>query len=331
MTFFVGVAPRVIADAIATARASRAGAWDHIDRDRDRRATRAERRADRAERWAKAWADRRRARHQRAGGDGNYRPGARECGRDVYHGMWEDLLERRNARRSARPPYEYDPNRPKWHERVDGAVLDKVKRAREKWGQHRGEVPPPVPWAGPPDAAPETSPHPAPSADVPPGTWTVGDNGERVELDQPSKPVPNPTDNPEEKAMTAPTQTPAGDAATEVTNNETARQAFTNMKGAAAEAADALAVLEVAKAKLAAAANSLADGVDATRFDATATSAAHEAADAINVGTLAEWSERFDTAGTAAQSGLTALDRYLDAEDLVASEGVDAQTLEPTR
>lgn len=127
------------------------------------------------------------------------------------------------------------------------------------------------------------------------------------------------------------TQPASAAAATEVNNNESAREAFTAMQAAAKEAADALAVLEAAKAKMQAAANSLADGVDATAFDATATAAAHEAADVINVGDLAEWSEKFDVVDAAAANGLAALDKYRDAEDLVANEAVDGRTLEPTR
>jgi len=150
----------------------------------------------------------------------------------------------------------------------------------------------------------------------------------------PDEPLPvpeQPAEPPKEtEPMTAPTQ-PAQSAATEVNNNESAREAFTTMQTAAKEAADALAVLEAAKAKMQAAANSLADGVDATAFDASATAAAHEAADVINVGDLAEWSEKFDVVDAAATNGLAALDKYRDAEDLVANEAVDGRTLEPTR
>jgi hypothetical protein len=116
--------------------------------------------------------------------------------------------------------------------------------------------------------------------------------------------------------------------ATEVNNNEDARIALAAMKSAAAEAAEALAALEVAKAKLADAANGTLEGMSGKRFDSTASTAAAEAADAINVGDLAEWSEKFDTVESAADRGLSALDKYLDAEDLVSANNVDASTLQ---
>lgn len=121
--------------------------------------------------------------------------------------------------------------------------------------------------------------------------------------------------------MTAP-------AATEVNNNEDARIALGAMASAAAEAAEALAALEAAKAKLAAAVNGTLEGMSGMRFDSGATQAAAEAADAINVGDLAEWSEKFDIVEQSAKRALRALAKYLDAEDLVSSNRVDAATLQ---
>lgn len=114
-------------DAITTARASKAGQWDWLSQDRERRA--ASRQA-----WAKAWAERRRRRHEAAGGDGEFRPGARQYAKDLYHGYWEDRLERRTAKRAARPEYVYDPDRPSLAQRFDGAVLAKVERLRKSRG-----------------------------------------------------------------------------------------------------------------------------------------------------------------------------------------------------
>lgn len=116
----------------------------------------------------------------------------------------------------------------------------------------------------------------------------------------------------------------------EIDTNEDARRAFAAMAAAAAEANDAIAALEAAKAKMAAAANGTADGMTAKAFDADATTAAGDAADAINVGTLADWSEKVDTVLAAAERGIRALDKYLDAEDAVASNNIDASTLAST-
>lgn len=117
-------------------------------------------------------------------------------------------------------------------------------------------------------------------------------------------------------------------ATTEVYNNEDARIALGAVANAAAEAQDALGVLEAAKAKLQAAANGTLEGMSGKRFDSQATTSAAAAADAINVGDLAEWSEKFDTAEAEATNGLRALDKYLDAEELVSANNVDATTLQ---
>lgn len=127
-TSWVMVAPRVIADAIATNRMSKAGEFDLLDKERERRDSRAQRRAD-------AWAKLRAKRHRQAGGDGNYRPGFGAYLDDVYHGYWEDQLEKRQAKRAARPAYEYNPDAPKWHEKLDAAILAKVKGIRAKTGR----------------------------------------------------------------------------------------------------------------------------------------------------------------------------------------------------
>jgi hypothetical protein len=127
-TSWVMVAPRVIADAIATNRMSKAGEFDLLDKERERR-------SDRAQRRAEAWAKLRAKRNRQAGGDGNYRPGLAAYLGDVYHGYWEDQLEKRQAKRAARPDYVYDPDAPRWHEKLDAAILAKVEGLRAKTGR----------------------------------------------------------------------------------------------------------------------------------------------------------------------------------------------------
>lgn len=119
-----------------------------------------------------------------------------------------------------------------------------------------------------------------------------------------------------------------GYESSEVNTNEEARRAFARMKDAAARGADALAALEEARAAIAASAQGLADGMSAKRFDQGATAAANEAVDAINLGTVAGWSEQLDTVQAAASKGLSDLDKYRDSEELVAAEQVDTSTLD---
>jgi hypothetical protein len=131
-TSWLVVAPKVIADAVATMRASKAGAWDTIDKQRDRKDKRS---ASRREAMSKAWATTRAARNKRAGGTGKYRPGASAYLGDLYHGFWEDKLEKRQVNRAARPAYEYDPNKPKLRDRFDAKLAGKVAGLRERSGR----------------------------------------------------------------------------------------------------------------------------------------------------------------------------------------------------
>ncbi|MEU7978275.1 hypothetical protein AB0B63_07055 [Micromonospora sp. NPDC049081] len=118
--------PTAVSDFVTTMRASKAGQWDLIDKDRDRRAARAEARR-------KAIADLRARRNRQAGGDGTYRPGLAAYLADVYHGLWEDQLEARRVKRANRPPIGPDGSRPTPGV-VDRAVESKVRRQREKTG-----------------------------------------------------------------------------------------------------------------------------------------------------------------------------------------------------
>jgi hypothetical protein len=331
------VTVRVVADAIATARAAKAGQWDLIDRDRQRRASR-------TERWTAAWDAVRKRRHRQAGGSGEYRPGFGAYASDVYHGFWEDQLAKRQAKRAARPEYVPDPDRRPWHERFDAAVLAKVEQLRAAWRQRQQGA-----AAEPPEQPTET---PAEPVAHEPGTWTVDADGERVPLapsedSRPVEPEPQPgtasepadrnptseaTENEpkQEEPMTAPTTTPAAATATEVQTNEDARRNFEAMADAAAEAAEALVALEIARAKMAACAQGTADGMSAKAFDAGATSAANEAVDAIGLDTLGGWAEKIDAVRGAADKGRAQLEKYRDAEAQVAEERIDPTTLAAT-
>lgn len=122
--------PGVVADAVTTLKAAKAGEWGLIDKQRDRKAALA---SARREAVARAWKATRARRNRQAGGTGEYRPGLGAYLSDVYHGLWEDQLEKRHAKRAARPPVGPDGQRAP-EGRIDAAVRRKVQASREKRG-----------------------------------------------------------------------------------------------------------------------------------------------------------------------------------------------------
>lgn len=130
MSLWAMTIPGVVADAVTTLKAAKAGEWKLIDKQRDRKATLA---AARREALARAWQATRARRNRQAGGTGEYRPGMGAYLSDVYHGLWEDKLEKRRAKRAARPPVGPDGRRAPMG-RIDAAVQRKVQASREKRG-----------------------------------------------------------------------------------------------------------------------------------------------------------------------------------------------------
>ena len=92
--------------------------------------------------------------------------------------------------------------------------------------------------------------------------------------------------------------------------------------------AEAAEMGERARQMIAAAATATVDGVSVKRFDPTAAAAAAAIADGVSVETLSRWSELADNASSAALAGLQSLEQYRDAEDLIATNGVDGSTLD---
>jgi hypothetical protein len=273
---------------------------------------------------------------------GEHSGAARAYFANVWADAWLDADERRKAKRAARGPVTYDPDRPKWHQRVDNYVNGKLAALRGSYDrlaeQHRAE---------------QKQPDPAVD-DLPPGSWTVGPDGEPVRLTEPeaeqetekeevmadgeghqgeqpytSADVPRPGKPAGGATRTTGNGATAGQAA-EVNTNEDARRAFQAMDKAAARLAEAAALAESARAELAALATAGADGMAAKAFDAAATQAAVEAVDTVSLGTLSDWSAAADACGAAARRGLASLDKYRDSEDLVATEQVDPTTLAAT-
>ncbi|MET8278308.1 hypothetical protein [Micromonospora sp. NPDC005174] len=171
LALWVKVGAETAGDLVTTLRASKAGEWSLIDKQRDRKAAKSQ---SRREAMSKAWQATRSARNRKAGGTGQYRPGMAAYLGDVYHGVWEDQLEKRKAKRAARPQVGPDGKRPA-PSRMDRAVEGKVDAQRAKTGytgrikqagrllidpvgenrQSSGVMPPPA------------SPPPAPAADGP--------------------------------------------------------------------------------------------------------------------------------------------------------------------
>lgn len=121
--FKVGV--KATADGYATMKAAGSGKFDFIDADRQRK-------ADTRHKLAAAWAERRKLRAEQAGdATGAYRPGVKEYASDLYHGFWEDRLDRRSKTRAGRPEWQYDPDAKPWHVRFDEAVIAKGRELRE--------------------------------------------------------------------------------------------------------------------------------------------------------------------------------------------------------
>ena len=126
LALWVKTGAAVLADTVTTLRASKAGEWGLIDKQRDRKAAASK---SRREAFGKAWQATRARRSKKAGGDGTYRPGMSAYLGDVYHGVWEDALEARKAKRAARPPVGPDGKRP-MAARVDAAVERRVQQRR---------------------------------------------------------------------------------------------------------------------------------------------------------------------------------------------------------
>ncbi|MGA3562655.1 hypothetical protein [Melissospora conviva] len=131
VALWVKAIPAAVADAVTMMRASKAGEWGLISDNWKRRDARKEARR-------KAWQDVRANRSRKAGGDGTYRPGVGAYMSDVYHGLWEDQLEKRAAVRAARPPVGPDGRRPgqtSFADRLDERITTKVQGLREKTGR----------------------------------------------------------------------------------------------------------------------------------------------------------------------------------------------------
>jgi hypothetical protein len=115
----------------------------------------------------------------------------------------------------------------------------------------------------------------------------------------------------------------------EITGNEALRSNLKEMQAGAKELADAMALAEAARAKILAASAASSDGVNGNvKFDASAVAAVNDINDNISPTTLSDWAQMADNVDASASAGLTALEKYVDSEALVAETGVSGKTLE---
>lgn len=147
---------------------------------------------------------------------------------------------------------------------------------------------------------------------------------QQADSQSPTPEVPEPNEG--DTTMTTPTTTAT--AAGDVHNNEDARRVFEAQIAAAAEASEALAVYEAAQRKLDVAATSGLDGLNGRRFDVQAQAAQANAADLLPASDMSQADAAIEGIRAAAESGLQALEKYRDSEDLVNSNNVDGRTLE---
>lgn len=295
---FIMVVPGGVADGIAAVRAAWTNDQKYLREDQARRRARTQRIAD-------AWSHRRAARSLNAGGDGTYRPGAWAYLRDIYHGFFEARLEKSQAKRGT--------------VNDDSALARKVEQLRsERDASLHDEPHVDVPDTARPDPEPEPQRPPEPEAPV----------AQVIPL-RPLTPYrPHQiTPEPQRPAEAAPTEGVPAVTTAEVMNNEGARANFAEMQAGAAQLAEAASLAEAARSRIAAAAAANADAMSGMAFDSGATAAAADISDIVSDATLTAWCGKADEVGGIAAAGISHLDKYLDAEDVVASNGVDTRTL----
>lgn len=302
LVVIVGVlttASRSLVDTSSAAKAASAGQWATLEKIQGRRW---------GQRFADAFEGRHKARHKQAGGnDGDFRPGAKAYFNDLYHAFWERRLEVAKAKRDAREPYVYDPSR---RGRYWRALVDKVNQLRAKVGR------PPVDKVS--ERGTEGSKR-QPVSLAKAGSAKAGRKG--------SPPAGRTAVLNEEK-----TSMPGSSAAIavdteEISTNAAMRRSLEAAEILGRELLDAVQGIEAARRRVVAAASTASDLINAARFDRTAVAAASSIADEVSTETLAEWAELADAVIEAARAGYQALDKYLDAESLVAENAVDASTL----
>lgn len=113
----------------------------------------------------------------------------------------------------------------------------------------------------------------------------------------------------------------------EVQNNADARRAARAIVNLVTKAIAALSEFDQVRTQLAAHARSTADQMRAAGHDQLATTAAESGADVLATSMVAEEHARLEEILAAAEAIITALSKYLDAEDLIASRGAKAATL----
>lgn len=327
--------PTILADAYAMAKAANSGQWDTVNGQWERREQRRMRRAAAA----RALADRRRARAERRGDQPGV--GAGDYFGELAQDFWQDRVDRHRDRIRQRGPATWTP-KPTLAERA----RDKAKRLRDvrdgladRWQQRTDDQGPnyydstnppiPDPWrysrpVGSEPSQPtrsddepetDTTPKPEPAATEQPGTEPDQTGTETA--DEQEQPMPTVTDRQTAQAH-----------ANDMMNNDDAREAAKDIQDQAQKAADLLAEYEAAKAKLKATVAATADGMTAAGHDMGAVQAACEAADAIDAGDVAAEHGQLEAVASGAEQIKARLDKYLDAENMIAANRTNAKTLQ---
>jgi hypothetical protein len=311
---FIMVVPSWAADGIAAVRAAWTNDQKYLREDQERRRARTQRIAD-------AWSHRRATRSLNAGGDGTYRAGIGAYIDDLYHGFFEDQLERSQVKRATRDPYTYDPGRPGFAERfanrVDAVIVGQAERLRRK---REGSLP----VEDFDDIKPTANPVDTGEAPLVPVV--------RLRIAWPPEPSDDDSPSPEQPAAAAPTEgAPAVSTGTvDVTTNEDVRNNAAVIAAAAAKMQEGLAIYEAARAEAQAAQAATADAMSGATFDGGAVAATADVGDSLDVAAMSHLAEVADNVHAGAQAMYQHVEKYRDAEDLVAQTGVSPETLAAT-
>jgi len=333
--------PTILADAYAMAKAANSGSWDTVNGQWERRERRQMRRAAAA----RALARRRQRRAEQRGDVVGV--GARDYFGELAQDFWQDRVDRHRDRIRQRGTATWT-QKPTLAERARDRA-ERLRRVREKladrWQQRETGTDPvvytdpanpliPDPWryskpvdGDPPQEQPstETPGQPTTSTEAP----ASGSVPERPDAEPEQTSTETETDNEQEQTMPTVTDQQSAQAhANDMMNNDDAREAAKDIQDQAQKAADLLAEYEAAKAKLKATVAATADGMTAAGHDMGAVQAACEAADAIDAGDVAAEHGQLEAVASGAEQIKARLDKYRDAEDMIAANRTNAKTLQ---
>lgn len=360
---FIMVVPGAVADGIAAVRAAWTNDQKYLREDQARRRARTQRIAD-------AWSHRRATRSLDAGGDGTYRPGIVAYGKDLYHGFFEGQLEKSQQRRTGRDRLDAMAHKSFEERVAEVIEAQVASHRLNRNGEEFSAAPAAVkaqPVVSPSAPAPATPFRPrvvrdsddlavrrplAPAVDEPavktpeaaiaaeasetappplrgPHTaaeWAVIDR--RIEQERGMAQIQKEIE--QERADRGAEPEGESTVTSEVMTNDDVRNNAAEIAAAAAEMQEGLAIYEAARARARAAQAASADGMSAANFDSGAVAATADIGDNLDVAAMSHLAEIADNVHASARAAHAHLDKYRDAEDLVAQTGISTETLAPT-